>query len=262
MTTQGLSQRRDQVREEVLRAGYVRVEDLAQTHGVSLMTMHRDLDQLQEEGWITKIRGAATANPTALRDAGVTERSLSMSAEKAAIVREAGRLLGRGQTIFLDDSTTAVGLVPLLTAHVPITLATNFVPAMAMLSPSAGVEAKLLGGAYDPRLQSCSGLQTIDAIDALQADLLFMSPTGITGGRCVHRSEATVMVRRALLARSLRKVLLVDHAKFGRPATHVLCGIEAFDTIITDDRVAAEDLQLLRDRCADVRVASTDVDST
>lgn len=256
MSAQGLSQRRDQVREEVLKAGYVRVEDLALTHGVSLMTMHRDLDQLQEEGWITKIRGAATANPTALRDAGVTERSLSMSEEKAAIVREAGRLLGRGQTIFLDDSTTAIGLVPLLSAHLPITMATNFMPAMALLSPSDGIEATLLGGIYDPRLQSCSGLQTVDAIDALQADLLFMSTTGITDGRCVHRSEATIMVRRALLSRSLRKVLLVDHAKFGRPASHVLCGVEAFDTVITDDGVSAEDLQLLRDRCADVKIAS------
>ncbi|MDQ2851282.1 MAG: DeoR/GlpR family DNA-binding transcription regulator [Allobranchiibius sp.] len=258
MTTHGLSQRRDLVRAEVLKAGYVRVEDLAQTHQVSLMTMHRDLDQLQIEGWITKIRGAATANPTALRDAGVTERSMSMSAEKAAIVREAGRLLGRGQTIFLDDSTTAIGLVPLLSVHAPVTFATNFVPAMALVSPSDGVEVKLLGGTYDPRLQSCSGLQTVDAINNLQADLLFMSTTGITESRCVHRSEATLMVRRALLARSLRKVLLVDHAKFGRPAPHVLCGVEAFDTIITDDRASEEDLQGLRERCTDVRVAATE----
>ncbi len=259
VTTQGLSQRRERVRAEVLQAGYIRVEDLAQTHQVSLMTMHRDLDQLQIEGWITKIRGAATANPSALRDAGVTERSMSMSAEKAAIVREAGRLLGRGQTIFLDDSTTAIGLVSLLAAHVPITFATNFVPAMALVSPSDGVEVKLLGGTYDPRLQSCSGLQTIDAVNMLQADLLFMSTTGITDGRCVHRSEATIMVRRALLAHSLRKVLLVDHAKFGRPASHVLCGVEAFDTVITDDRVSQEDLQLLQDRCPDVRVAATEL---
>ncbi len=257
MTTVGLSQRRDLVREEVLTAGYVRVEELAQTYGVSLMTMHRDLDQLQEEGWITKIRGAATANPTALRDAGVTDRSMSMSVEKAAIVREAGGLLGRGQTVFLDDSTTALGLVPLLAAHVPITMATNFVPAMALLNPTDGVEAQLLGGAYDPRLQSCSGLQTVDAIAGLQADLLFMSTTGISEGRCVHRSESTIMVRRALLEHSLRTVLLVDHAKFGRPAAHVLCGVERFDTVIVDDRVATEDLALLRDRCSDVKVAST-----
>lgn len=256
VTTHGLSRRRDRVREEVLKSGYVRVEDLAQTHGVSLMTMHRDLDQLQVEGWITKIRGGATANPTALRDSGLTERSVSMSAEKGAIVREASRLLGRGQTVFLDDSTTAVGLVSQLEAHVPITLATNFVSAMSRVSPSAGVEVKLLGGTYDPRLQSCSGLQTVDAIDMLQADLLFMSTTGILNGRCVHRSEATIMVRRALLARSLRKVLLVDHAKFGRPASHVLCGIEAFDTVITDDGVSEEDLQLLHERCSDVKVAA------
>ncbi len=244
------------MRQTVLRAGYVRVEELSHSFGVSLMTMHRDLDLLEEDGWITKIRGAATANPSALLDAGVRERSVAMSAEKAAMVDLAERGLHHGQTVFIDDSTTVLGLAARCAHHTPITLATNFVAAMAQLSPSSGVDVHLLGGAYDARQESCSGLQTVAAIEQMQADLVFMSTTGLLDGRCVHRTEGTIMVRKAFMRRSIRKVLLVDHAKFGRPAPHILCGVEDFDLVITDDGIAPEDLKMLRDRCAEVQVAS------
>ena len=105
--------RRELVRRRVLDAGYARVEDLVREFDVSLMTMHRDLDALEADGWISKIRGAATANPSAMVDAGVRERASSMQAEKTAMCDVAAGLLRHGQTIFLDDSTTVLGFIPL-----------------------------------------------------------------------------------------------------------------------------------------------------
>ena len=128
----------------MLDRGFARVEDLVREFDVSLMTMHRDLDALEAEGWLTKIRGGATANPSALVDAGVRERSSAMRAEKDAIVDAAVLYLLPGQTIFLDDSTTAMGLVPHLLARPPMTVATNFVPAVLALGD--GLDVHLLGG--------------------------------------------------------------------------------------------------------------------
>lgn len=240
----------------MLADGFARIEDLAKAFEVSLMTMHRDLDALEDEGWLIKIRGAATANPSALVDAGVIERSSAMRAEKLAITDVAARMLSHGQTVFLDDSTTALGLVPHLLARPPMTVATNFLPAVEGLADGTGIELHLLGGRYQPRQQSCQGLQTVEAIRSLHADLFFMSTTAVSGGRCLHRSEATVLVRQAFLANAARSVLLVDHAKFGRPAPHVLCDIGAFDTVITDAGIDPADLADLRSRCDDVQVAA------
>lgn len=249
------AERRDQVRRQVLEHGYARIDDLARRFRVSLMTVHRDLDLLAEAGWLTKNRGGATANPSALLAAGVRERAAALQHEKASIAARARHLLGRGQTIFLDDSTTALALLPHVAAVAPVTVATNFLPVVEGLAGCRDVELIVLGGQYFPLQEACFGLATVEAVRQLRADVVFMSTTGVTGGACYHRSEATVMVKRALLAASARSVLLVDHAKFGRPAPHLLCRVEDFDVVVTDAAVDPEDLAELRAGDVAVEVA-------
>ena len=240
----------------MLAEGAARIDDLARSFEVSLMTMHRDLDALEADGWLTKIRGRATATPAALIDVGLPARAAALRAEKDAIAVVAARWLTRGQTVFLDDSTTSLSLVPHLVEHAPITVATNFLPAVAALGRAPGVELHVLGGEYHARQDACFGVQTIEAIGRLHADLAFMSTTGLHHGRCLFRAEASVLVRRAFLGAATRRILLVDHAKIGRPSPHVLCGVEDFDLVITDDGIDPGDLRELRDRAAEVSVAA------
>lgn len=254
--TTGHLQRRELVRRRVLDEGYARVEDLMAAFGVSLMTIHRDLDALESAGWITKIRGAATANPAALVDAAVPQRRATMQREKIAIAAAAAALLQPGQTVFVDDSTTGLALVPHLAKNAPLTVATNFVPLITALGGIEGVDPHLVGGQYNSRQESCQGIQTADALDTFTADIAFLSPTALTAGKILHRSEPTILVRRALMRNARRRVLLVDHAKFGRLAPHVLCDIAEFEVVVTDAGADAEDLALLRERCADVRVGA------
>lgn len=253
----GPAARRRLVREEVLQRGFARVEDLAEQFAVSAMTLHRDLDALQAEGWLVKIRGGATANPAALVEASVDRRVHSMAREKAAIAREGAALLTHAQTVFLDDSTTVLALVEHLLARPPLLVATNFLTALSALRGTSS-ELQLLGGSYVALQDACQGRQTVEAIARMHADVFFMSTTALSQGRCLHRSEETVTVRQAFLAHSAHNVLLVDHAKFGRPAPHVLCDLSAFNTIVVDDGIDDSDLALLEDSCDDVRVAVVD----
>jgi len=239
----------------VLREGFTRIDDLVRTLDVSPMTVHRDLDALAQQGWLTKTRGGATANPSALVEAGVRDRAAALHAEKTAIGAAAAAMLGPGQAIFIDDSTTALTLVPHLAEHAPITVATNFLPVLTDLAGIPGVQVIVLGGTYFPLQEACFGLQTAEAIRALRADILFTSTTAVAQRACYDRSELTVLVKRTFMECSARTVLLVDHAKFGRPSPHLLCAVDAFDVVITDDNIDPVELTDLQQLDVDVLVA-------
>lgn len=251
-----LAVRRETIKTLVLQDGFARIEDLTKLLGVSLMTVHRDLDALAQLGFLTKIRGGATANAQALLEARVPERVAAMQDEKSAIAAHAAKLLSPGLTVFLDDSTTTMAMVPHLIAAGPITVATNFLPVIGKLAGVAGIELIVLGGAYYGVPEACFGSRTVENIGQLHADLALMSTTGITGLSCFHRSEVAVMSRMAFLANASTTALLVDSAKFGRPATHLLCRLTAFDLVVTDADIDPEAEQLLRAEGVNLELAA------
>jgi DeoR/GlpR family transcriptional regulator of sugar metabolism len=68
------AERRELIRRRVVADGSVTVEQLTAALGISVMTAHRDLDALQESGWLVKVRGGATAHPLARLDTSVRAR--------------------------------------------------------------------------------------------------------------------------------------------------------------------------------------------
>lgn len=56
--------RRQQIAETVMAEGSMRIEDLTERFGISLMTAHRDVDELVSRGLFRKSRGIVSAAPT------------------------------------------------------------------------------------------------------------------------------------------------------------------------------------------------------
>src|SRR5205823_5381774 len=99
-----------------------------------------------------------------LLTASVRDRTGAMRAQKAAIARVAANQVHHGQTVFLDDSTTAMALVPHLVERAPLTVATNFLPVVGELSEIGDIDLIVLGGRYQRLQDGCYGIQTVDAI--------------------------------------------------------------------------------------------------
>src|SRR5687767_8440636 len=79
------TRRLELIRERVVEAGSVRIDELAAELGVATMTIHRDLNVLESQGWLHKVRGGATVDTSALIDTTVRHRLTDKVAEKQEI---------------------------------------------------------------------------------------------------------------------------------------------------------------------------------
>lgn len=249
------AQRRQAIIDWVLKEGSASNEDLVEAFGVSQMTIYRDLDLLEEQGWLRKVRGGATATPSALFESNVRFREQDNHVEKEAVARRALEFIDPGQAIFLDDSTTTLHLARMLPSRGPLTVITNFLSVVNALASEPSIKIIALGGTYYPSYNAFLGMATSDAARPLKADAVYMSTSAITDNICYHQSPETIMVKRALMAAAHRRILVVDHSKFARKALHELAPLTAFDLIIVDSGIADEQFAAISDLGVPIEIA-------
>ncbi|MDO0927703.1 DeoR/GlpR family DNA-binding transcription regulator [Streptomyces sp. TG1A-8] len=221
----------------VLAEGSAGAAELAERFGVSLMTIHRDLDELERQGVVRKFRGGVTAQPSGVFESNVQYRLKTMRAQKAALAEHALRHVEPGMAILLDDSTTALEIARALRRGgiTPLTVVTNFLEAVNLLADQRGIRLMALGGDYDRLHSSFLGVSCVEAVGQLRVDVCFASTSGVHGGHAYHQEQHIVSVKRAMLDAAARAVLLVDHTKLGRVALHRVAPLSRFDLLLVDD---------------------------
>jgi DeoR/GlpR family transcriptional regulator of sugar metabolism len=254
----GLSQagRQERIAELVLGQDFVAAKDLTLRFDVSLMTIHRDLDELAAQGVLRKVRGGATPLPSSLFESNVRYRMTESVAEKQALARHALSLVEPGQAIMLDDSTTTLAFARLLPSlDAPLTVITNFLASMRELIWARAIRLIVLGGEYLPSHDSFTGIACEEMVAALRADVLFLSTTAVADGVTFQPEPEVATLKQAMMRSATRRVLLIDHRKIGRVALHRLAPLRDFDLVVVDAGIDQERLRQLREAGAQVVIA-------
>lgn len=241
--------------EHIVRHGSASVTDLAEIFSVSVMTVHRDLGELERQGMVRKVRGGATAQASNVFESNIAYRLKAHTAEKDAIGRLVAELIEPGGSVMLDDSTTALAVARHLRESAPLTVLTNFLEIIRLLVDSPDIRLIALGGEYHSTHDSFLGLGCVDAVEAVSTDAVVVSTSAVSEQYAFHQEQEIVLVKRAMLRSGRRRILAVDHSKLDRVALHRVAPLDEFDDIVVDSRAPAEMLQRLRDHHGNVRVA-------
>lgn len=257
--------RRSEIAEFVKARGGARIDELADQFGVSTMTIHRDLDHLHAQGMLRKVRSGAEAPPSEAFERNIELRKALNLTEKQAVASAAFAWAAARvdmQAVAMDDSTTALHLLPTLMQHLPLTVVTNFLPAIDELSTDARVRLNAIGGDYVHEFSSFVGPQSVRALRDMHYDVVFMSVPAVSRGMCFHPSSSSAELKRAFMASAELRVLMIDHTKIARRAIHRICDLTDFDAVVVDDGVDAEGLRHLEEAGATLVVAETTFDAS
>ena len=253
--TQSKAARLEYISTSVNRQGFVNVDELVATLGVSRMTVHRDLDELQRIGALRKVRGGASAHRSTQYESDLPFRITTAVAEKKRIAAAAVELANDGDVIIIDDSTSALELLPLLAQRNAITVITNFIPAMQQLTHHPGVSMIGLGGQYVSRYSAFLGLICENNLAGLYADVLFASTSSMRGTVLYHQDQRVVATKRAMISAAQRRVLLLDHTKIGHGALYRLCDVSDFTHVVVDENVDESLVKVIEEHGVTVLVA-------
>ncbi|QQA41430.1 DeoR/GlpR family DNA-binding transcription regulator [Pelagovum pacificum] len=239
--------RRDELLEHLMEVGSASLEDLAARFNVSKMTIHRDLDDLERDGLLRKVRGGATIEASGQFESDFRYRARVGVSEKAAIAARAAEFVEPGTSVLVDDGSTTQHLVPFLIEKRPLTVITNSQSVIEGLTGALGIELIALGGSYSRKFNGFFGMLTLAALKNLRADVALLSSSAVQGRTAYHQDQDVLEVKRRMIASASRRYLLVDHQKFGRTALHMMSDLDVFDGVVTSGDLDPRQATLLRD---------------
>ncbi len=217
----------------------VEVDDLAERFSVSKMTIHRDLDDLEQAGILRKVRGGATIDAGTQFESDFRIRERQGGEAKVAMAQEALAQVEPGMTVMVNDGSMAAVLGEMLLRKRPLTVITNNAAIMERLKGENGITLIALGGIYSAKFNAYLGVVTEEALSRLRADIAFISTPAVSGRLAYHMDDNVVRAKRAMISSSARSCLLVNHQRIGHTALHVMADLADFDTIITDSAPTA-----------------------
>jgi DeoR/GlpR family transcriptional regulator of sugar metabolism len=250
------NQRHDSIIELVINEGSVRIEDLADRFEVSVVTIHRDLDMLDARGIVRKSRGLVAAVATSLFEANPEYRKRQNVQHKKELAAEAFKLVEPGQAVLMDDSTTGVHLAELLPQRQPLSVITNFQQIIDTLAPHPGIALISLGGQHYQWSNAFMGSITVNTLNSLRADTLFMSTPSIVDDVCFHQHHDASLIKRAMFKAAARRYLIVDESKFHQRALHANIALTDFDAVILNHDASSEHVDRLKEKGINVIVAA------
>lgn len=258
MNKNGLStkaERLEFIAQSIQEEGFLSVDSLVENLNVSRMTVHRDLDELQSQGTLRKVRGGATVHRSTQFESSLEYRKRAAIAEKRQIAKAAAKLINSGDVLMIDDSTTSLALLPHLKDFDGLTVITNFTPVLAELEGDNSINLISVGGQYDHRHAAYFGLLSEMVLGQLYADILFASLSSMKDMELYHQDQRIVGVKRAMLESAERRVLLLDSSKIDQGALYRVCAVEEFTDVIFDSNADEAVISQIRERNINTIVA-------
>ncbi len=228
-------ERQNRILEIVNRKKAVTVEELSRLLYSSPATIRRDLCAMEKAGLLKRSHGGAVTLESTNVESALTVREKENIREKRLIADLAADFIRSSSSLFLDSSSTAGAVIPLLTRFHTLTVITTGLKNALFLSEKTDARIYLPCGVVATNSNSIIGADTLDYLSNIRTDVAFISCSGLDASEGV--TEASVeqaQLKRRMLARAKVRVLLCDNSKFDSVYFGRTCGFDMLDAVITD----------------------------
>lgn len=232
--------RRNKIKEIITEKKSVIVSELAKSFKVTEETIRKDLQQLEEEGFLTRTYGGAYISDGVENDVDINLREHIQVEGKQRIAEMCLNYINNGDSIFLDASTTSLYIASILKEK-RLTVTTNSIKIMNLLADNPNIKLIIIGGRIEHPSMSALGRNAEWNMNNYFFDAAFISCRAISMTHGITDSnEQQAEIRKIAIEHSNHTYLVADYTKFDRTAFTKICDFSSIDTLIVDKPLSAE----------------------
>ncbi|MCP4022180.1 MAG: DeoR family transcriptional regulator [Desulfobacteraceae bacterium] len=236
MKRKAISNRHEKIVSLIRTNGFMTVDEMARFFNVTPQTIRRDINFLDQEGYVSRYHGGAGLSLSTENVAYRTRKEL-LRDEKNKIADITASLIPDRSSLFINIGTTTELVANALVNHNRLRVITNNLNVAAIMAQNDSCEVIVAGGIVRNRDNGITGESAIKFIRQFKVDIGIIGISGIDmDGTLLDFDFREVHVARAIMNNSRKVFLVTDHSKFGRNAMVKLGSLEEIDTIITDKK--------------------------
>lgn len=247
--------RRNQIIDLITQKRTVKNSELMERFDISIETVRRDLEYLEQQGYLRRVYGGAVVNASLSSEPEYASRTKARSREKLAIAAEAAKLVERQDSIYLGVGTTVQNMAQYLRGAEALTVFTNALRTAVELSELPNCTVILPGGKVRPKELTVSGFPAEQNFAHFNVDKAFIGVGGVSesGVTDFHIDEASL--HRQLIQNARQAIVLADSDKLGLRAVVNVCPLEDIDVVITDSGASKQVVKALEQAGVHVIIA-------
>ena len=251
--------RTERILRELRQSGSISVEQFCAMLGVSVATVRRDLQELEDKGLLRRTHGGAvTIEPLFYEpfrhDSSFQEQIERHAEEKRRIALAAADMVRDGETIALTAGTTTTEVVRSIRNRRGVTVVTSTINVAMELTKRKDLEVFVTGGFLRGDWFSLVGPAAGHAMSQINVDKVFLGVNGIDvqkGLTSANSGEAAI--NRVMVDQAKQRIVVADRSKLGAVATYRFCGANEVHVLITDSDASGVQIRAFEDLGIEVK---------
>lgn len=236
--------------ELLSKQGPISILELAGKLDASMMTIRRDLDVLEKNGFVRKMHGSAVLINSDNSQPTYLERVAECKDEKNRIGKAAADMIKVGSIVLFDAGTTTLAIIQHIPPDKNFTAITTGLMTAAALCNKTVANVICIGGNIHPSSVSAINYFAIDMLNSFHADMAFISTKSVSLPDGLFETQLPLIeIKKKMVSVSDKVILLADHRKFSYKALCLSVPLQDIDVIISDTLIpesAIDQLKVLK----------------
>jgi len=239
--------RRKKILEMLDRDGQVRVAQLSEILGTTVVTIRSDLAALERSGYLERMPGGAIQTVKNYYNMEFQRRKQENMQYKKAIAVAASNMVSDGETLMINSGTTTFLTAVELKRHKNLNIVTNSISVAVELGAYPTFRVILLGGEINVQYSFIYGNDAMLQLKNYKADKAILSIDGINSdvGLTTYHAEEAV-IDRLMMERSRQTVIVADYTKLGHESFFNIGAISGAGSWVTNDCISENQLDKIR----------------